>query len=42
MTDIEYWDGELSSKLAELEQTIGNLKSMRGGDKEAVRAGGLA
>lgn len=38
MTDIEYWDGELTSKMAELEQSIGSLKSLFGGDKEAVRA----
>jgi hypothetical protein len=38
MTDIEYWDGELTNKMAELEQSIGSLKSLLGGDKEAVRA----
>lgn len=37
MADIEYWDGELTSKIAELEQSIGSLKSLFGGDKEAVR-----
>jgi len=40
MTDIEYWDGELTSKIVELEQSIGSLKSLFGGDKEAVRARG--
>ena len=38
MTDIAYWDGELTSKMAELEQSIGTLKSLFGGDKEEVRA----
>ena len=36
MTDIEYWDGELTKKLDELEEAIKKLKSMFGGDKEEV------
>lgn len=38
MTDIDYWDGELTSKMTELEQSIGSIKSLFSGDKEAVRA----
>lgn len=37
MTDIEYWDGELTKKLDELDEAVKKLKSMFGGDKEEVR-----
>ena len=42
MTDIDYWDSELTKKLEELETSIGALKKVFGGDKEEVSAGLLS
>ncbi len=36
MTDIEYWDGELSKKLDELDEAIKGLKGASGSGKEEV------
>ncbi len=38
MTDIEYWDGELTNKMGELEAGIASLKTVFGGDKEEAAA----
>ena len=41
MTDIDYWDGELSKKLDELEEAIKGLKGAYAGGKEEVSLVGL-